>query len=217
MEEAAAEKLYAAEKLLAAIRLAIVIFNSAVYLFLMQRVSIIPWLAYTIIAGAFLYSLVVVLCEPYRRYSILLSSYFTSGLDAVFITLWILATGGIHSPFYVLWYASLTAIAFRYNCRATLLAAGLYAASDLLLFPFLGELSGHLTEATVRTGYIFALAILGGSLANETYRQTQGKVKLQHIVRRLDEEMAERQRVEEARRASETSFRLLFATLEAVA
>ena len=35
-----------------------------------------------------------------------MSSYFTSALDAGFITLWLFATGGVASPFHPLWIAS---------------------------------------------------------------------------------------------------------------
>jgi hypothetical protein len=78
-EEAATEKIYAAEKHIAVIRLAIVLFNSGVFLCVMERAGTMPWLAYLIIAASCTYSLAVLLFEPYRRFSVLLSSHFSSG------------------------------------------------------------------------------------------------------------------------------------------
>src|SRR5438874_2823303 len=125
-KEAGTEKALVAERSIAAIRVVIVGFNSLLYHFLINQSGTIPWLAYLIILMSGVYGLAVFLLEPYRHYPVMRSSYFTSITDAIFITLWIYATGGMASPFYVLLYASIIAVAFRYNSRETIIAAVIY-------------------------------------------------------------------------------------------
>ncbi|MBX9851371.1 MAG: hypothetical protein K2X86_06385 [Cytophagaceae bacterium] len=109
------EKLFGAEKNIAILRLLIVLLNVTVYTFLMNKINSIEWLAYALMIVAFIYSVFVLIFHPYKKYHLLLTSYFTSGTDAFLITLWIIATGGYESSFYVLWYASILGIAMRYT------------------------------------------------------------------------------------------------------
>jgi signal transduction histidine kinase/ActR/RegA family two-component response regulator len=182
LAEATERKAYLAEKYAAPIRVLVIALNIFVYFFVMDRTGTIPGLANSIIVVASVYSLFVLFFQPYRRFPILLSGYFTSVSDAVLITLWLLATGGIKSPFYVLWYVSIVAIALRYSYRATLLVAALYAASYLALVAALGQFNGHLTEVIVRTSYIFFVGALGGLLARETLSQTQVRIELGRLI-----------------------------------
>jgi signal transduction histidine kinase len=194
-EEAGTEKALAAERSIAAIRVMIITFNSLIYHFMIDQSGTIAWLAYLIILLSGVYGLAVFLLEPYRRYPVMLSSYFTSITDAIFITLWLYATGGIASPFYVLLYASIIAIAFRYNFRETIIAAIIYAASYLALLALLGQLAGHQSDIAVRTGYVFLIAAIGALFARETVLQTRAKFELRHLTHRLEQEMAERMRI----------------------
>src|SRR5581483_7017506 len=150
LEAAGIEKARVAERSIAAIRVLIIVFNSLTYQFLINQSGTIPWLAYLIIFMSGLYGLAVLFLDPYRRYPVMLSSYFTTVSDTIFITLWIYATGGIASPYYLLLYASIIAIAFRYNSRETLMAAAVYSASYLALLVALGQLTGHESDITVR-------------------------------------------------------------------
>jgi signal transduction histidine kinase len=171
----------------------------------------VRWLAHALIVSSFAYALAVLLFEPYRRFSALLSSRFASISDAVLVALWIVATGGFDSPFHVLRYGCLTTIAFRYNYRETLLAATLYAASYLATVAALGQLAGNGLEMTVRTGYVLIIGILAGRFARVAYRQVHDKIALRNLVARLDTEMAQRARAErelqEAKDAAEAANR----------
>jgi signal transduction histidine kinase len=194
-EEAGSEKALLAERGIGVVRVLVISFNSVLYHFMIDHAGTIPWLAYVIIFMSGIYGLAVLLLDPYRRYPVMLSSYFTSVGDAVFITLWIYATGGIASPFYVLLYASIIAIAFRYNFRETLLVAVIYAASYLGLLALLGQLAGHESDIAVRIGYVFLIAAVGALFAREMVQQTRAKFELSHLTHRLEHEMAERLRV----------------------
>jgi hypothetical protein len=147
----------------------------------MDHAGTIVWLAWTISIVSMAYALFVSIFQPYRRYRVLLSSYFTSASDASLITLWILATGGFESPFYLLWYVSLAAIAFRYSYRATLVASGIYAALYVGLLVAIGEVMGNLTDLVVRVAYIFFVGVLGGLIARESLAQTRAKVEMRDI------------------------------------
>src|SRR5439155_469275 len=127
------EKARAAERQIAIVRLFVVVMNSLVYVFLMDAVRSRPGLAHLVIAVALAYTSWVLWLEPYRRYPRLFSSTFTSVTDAVLILVWLYATGGAASPFYLLIYLSVIAVAFRYGFRQTSLAALIYSGSYLAL------------------------------------------------------------------------------------
>lgn len=204
--EAGAEKALVAERSIAVIRIAIIVFNSLLYHFMIDHARTVPWLAYLIILTSGFYGVAVLLLEPYRRYPIMLSSYFTTCSDTVFITLWIYATGGITSPFYVLLYASIIAIAFRYNSRETIVAALIYATSYIALLVTLGQFAGHESDIAVRIGYIFLVASLGALFAREAVQQTRAKFVLRQLAQRLEREIVERNRI--AAELAETQQRL---------
>ncbi len=109
--EAGAEKAFVAERNIAAIRLAVISYNSLVYHSVMDHAGTTPWLSYLLIITSAIYGAAVFFLEPYRRYPVMLSSYFTSASDAIFITLWLYATGGFESPFYLLLYVSIVSSA----------------------------------------------------------------------------------------------------------
>lgn len=174
--EPIAEKVYAAERAVASVRLAVAVFSIVIYFALPDRALTIPWLAWPTIVVALTYSLLVVVFEPYRRFPILLSSYATTAADALLIALWLVATGGVYSPFYVIWYGSVVAIAFRFDIRGSLVASTLYTVLYLAVLAALGQLSGHLFEATLRSGYMLFIAILATLLGHYAVEQERAKV-----------------------------------------
>jgi len=173
------------------IRLIVVAANSVLYWLVLDKQGTIPWLANAVIGIAALYGLYVWFAEPYRRYPILLSSYFTSLSDSALIMVWLYATGSIASPFYLLLYISMVAIAFRYPARQTLFASLVYSGSYFALLLLTGDLSGHWDEAAVRIIYIFLAAALGVGISSEFYAQTAAKLQLQEKLNQ--EERARRQ------------------------
>ena len=208
------EKAFAAEKNVSIVRTAIVIFNSLIYIFLMDQSQTIPGLAYSVIVVALLYSMYVYIAKPYHRFPVMVSSYFTSISDATLITFWLYATGGAASPFYVIWYAGIISIAFRYNIRETVFAAFVYAISYVLLLAALGELLPNLSTIMIRIGYIFFVGAMGALSARETLYQVQTKLAFQDLTQRLAQETHERKRVAED---LQRSLARLQATLEATA
>src|SRR5438067_9768154 len=181
MPNAAEEKAFAAERAVAGIRVLVIAFNSLVYQLLLPKDPRLAPLAYSIIVAANLYGLFVFVAQPYRKFPALMSSYFTSALDAGFITLWLFATGGADSPFNALWLVSVAAIAFRYGYRETMAAAALYAASYVALVVALGQLPGHGVIMTIRVAYILFVAAIGGLLARESQEQHRQKIEIRGL------------------------------------
>ncbi|HWG89277.1 MAG TPA: PAS domain S-box protein, partial [Candidatus Thermoplasmatota archaeon] len=178
-DEAVREKVSTAERVISSVRVAVIVLNSLVYLFFMDHAGTYPPLAYAIIAIASTYCVAVAALQPQRRFPVLATSYFTSITDSILITLWILATGGFESPFYVLWYASLSAVAFRYTFWATVRVSAVYMALYLGLLFAMGEATGHAAEILVRIGYLPIVGLLAGLLAEEATNQTVSKVAMQ--------------------------------------
>lgn len=184
---ASAEKAYAAEHGIAGIRALIIVFNSVVYHALVPKAGTVVWLAYGIIVTANVYGFGVLALRPYRRFPVMLSSYFTTGMDAAFITVWLFATGGVLSPFEPLWFASLAAVAFRYGSRETVVAAVAYAASNTALALATGQLGAHAMTVLVQAAYIGFVAAIGALLAHESFAQTREKVELRVLADALRE------------------------------
>ena len=186
-DEAVAERVYAAERDVATVRMAVIALNSIVYFLLLDRSLTTPWLALPVLSVAWLYGLFVCIARPYRRFPILLSSYLTVAADAILINLWLYATGGYESPFFVLFYISVAAVAYRWNGRDTMLAAAFYSASYMLLLAIDGEMAGNWAQITVRIGYVFLAAALGVLLSGEVIDQIRAKVELRKTAAALEE------------------------------
>ena len=170
-------KAYAAEKRLTGARLILIAVNTLIYATVVNKAQTIPSLAYATIGLSWIYALYIYFAEPHRRYQALVWSYFTSTADAILIALWLLATGGAHSPFYLTLYLSMIAISFRYSTRETVFAGALYMLAYGALLFFSGHISENLDFAVVRLVYIPMAAVLGGVISREIYERTAARVK----------------------------------------
>lgn len=175
--EAIGEKLYAAEHHISIARFLLVLFNSFVYVFLMDSENTIPWLAYTIIVVANSYGLLVVLYKPYARFPVIQSSYFTTISDGALTTLWITATGCVDSPFYLIWYVSVIAVAMRYSVRETFFTVVAYIALYMFLIAVDTNTQIEGFEAATRLGYIPLCGLLGIYFSREISDQLNDKLQ----------------------------------------
>lgn len=187
LDDATREKVFAAERGIAGIRVAIIVLNSLAYVLLLDPAGTVPQLALGVIVAANAYGLYVLLAKPYRRFPAMLSSYFTTALDAAFITLWLGATGGFESPFYLLWMVSVAAVAFRYGPRETIAAGAIYVVCYLGLLAAMGELAPHAAQVLVRVAYVGFTAAIGALIAGEVATQTRAKVALRDLTAALKE------------------------------
>lgn len=205
LQEALQEKIYSAEKKISRLRLVLILFNSLVYLLFMQADQF-SWLAYSVIGVANIYSLFSLVFEPYRKFSVLSNVYFTTVTDGLLITVWIMGTGFMSSPFYVIWYISLIAVAYRYSFKETVLAASAYLAMYLLVFALDSGNSVSADVLLVRLGYIPLAGMLGTYVSREISDQIdrkiqiiKGEVALKQAHRDLERKVAQRTRELSAR------------------
>jgi PAS domain S-box-containing protein len=197
---ARAEKAYAAERGIAAIRVLIIVFNTVAYSLFQDKAGTYPALAYAIIVTANVYGIGVFAFQPYKRFPVMLSSYFTSVLDAGFITIWLFATGGVASPFVALWYVSVTAVAFRYGGRETIFAAALYGLSYVAMVAAAGQLPGNGLVVVTRVAYIGFVSAVGALVAAESTVQYREKVEARALAEQL------RESEERVRRLNDAAF-----------
>lgn len=177
------EKRLVAEDRVATIRALVIAVNIVVYVAALDPSVGYPWLAWTIIAVASVYAVGVVF-RVHRWLAGFLSAWWTSAIDSVLIAGWIVATGGVHSPFYLLWFVSLVAIAFRFGTRETLGALVLYVSAYVGLVAALGQLPANLALVAVRMVYVGFVGVLAALLVGESSRLWQSKAELQRISER---------------------------------
>ncbi len=179
LPEALVEKAFAAERRLAGFRVAVIICNTILYFaFIAHRPETLPMLALVIVALSFCYALYVLIAEPYRRFPILMTSYFVSTADAVATMAWIHATGGVRSPFFLLLYLLPVGAAFRHSFGEAILASALFAGGYLGLLALRGELVANLAEVTPRIAYTFLAAGIGLLISREIVEQAVGRLEL---------------------------------------
>lgn len=180
--EAEAEKAYDAERSLGLVRAAVVLLNSVVYVAFLDHAGTNEPLAYAIVVAALSYSFVVVAFRPHERWPALTSSYVTTASDSILIVLWLAATGGVDSPFHLLWYLSLAAIFFRYDARATFLAASAYSVAYVGLGFWTGELPAAAVTVALRVGYLFLLAAIGSFVADTAMSHIREKLEMRTLM-----------------------------------
>lgn len=184
---ASERKALAAEERTGVVRFLVVVFNIVSYWLWLHPTGLgSPALAAVVAAIALVYAVFDLLFQPHRHVPVLATSAWTTFTDAVLITLWIHATGGFGSPYYVLWYLSLVAVAFRFDWRATLVAAALYSAVYVGLLAATDALAGHGVAVTIRVAYILLCGGLGAILAAESMRVFQADVVLDERARRVE-------------------------------
>lgn len=179
------QKAYVAEKNVAWVRFAVIVFNVTIYWWQLYPLGV-PWLALVITVVALGYAILVLAVEPYRKFPILVTSAWTATSDGVLIILWIHATGDFASPFYLLWYLSLFAVTFRYDWKATGVATLLYAAAYILQLAVVGQIAGNQVAISVRVAYILLQGTLGTLFARESLRFIQDRFALEQTVRETE-------------------------------
>lgn len=191
-------KAYAAERRIALVRTAVIVFNVGSYFLLLPPGTGIPWLAVAISVIALLYSVFVIAVRPYRWWPVMRAALFTALTDGVLIILWVAATGGVDSPYYLLWLLSMMAVVFRYEATATWIATGLYIASYLLLLAWQGDLVANAVDVIIRCTYIGLAGMLGALLASDSAQvfreQAQAQRDIESLKSKREREELERLR-----------------------
>lgn len=192
--EAYRERIIASERTAGGIRGLIVILNAIAYFLLVQtgffqpeQIEHHPLLAYIVLGLSFLHGAYIYLSRPGEQYPVMFVSYFGYVADIVFITLWLYATGGYGSPFFVLWYASIVLTAFRFNWRIVWATSLIYVVSYVSLVLVLSQVhtSAQITELLLRCAYIVGSGFIASLISRETLVQTREKLEMKNMARSL--------------------------------
>ncbi|MDY7228542.1 ATP-binding protein [Hyalangium rubrum] len=200
MEGALAEKVHAAEQGIALLRLLTIAAGWISYP-LLDKSHGVPWLGYLLLGLSGVYSLVIYLPESYRHRLLLQSATVTTVSDAFFVMLWLYATGGIHSPYFIVTVLSVAGVGLRFTPRETLAAALVYASAYLGLIALQGELLGHGVLVLINVLYIFLSGLLGQAVSRMVLEQLVARLELQKRLQteerlaRSETELAEAQSI----------------------
>jgi diguanylate cyclase (GGDEF)-like protein len=156
------------EALLLWVRAAVVAINSAIFLMAVNPNTPHHGEALAIVVASTAYTVCLLVFRPYLRWPIMQTSLFTTCTDSVFISVWVLATGGPQSEFYPLYYVSVASIAIRYSLRESLTAAAAYSVGYAGLSIGTGpDPFSVVVPCLIRICYLWFIAAIVGCLARE--------------------------------------------------
>lgn len=178
LEAALHKKIIAAEGYLAVVRLLIVGANVLALLLFFDTENYEFWIAWPVMIVAGIYSCFVFFFKPYIRFEVLRSSYFTTFSDGALIAVWLYATGGAESPFFILWFISLIAVAMRFSLKETVLTTLLYLCADLTIVLIDLDKDLNVSSLMVRFLYLPIFGVLGVYISKEVLAQLNDKVKI---------------------------------------
>jgi signal transduction histidine kinase len=145
------ERLRRTERFISGLRLSIVLFNSFLYV-IVSPSHAHQGLAWTIIVIATLYALLTVFWDP-AQLGPNVVPVVNMVLDNLLIAVWLYATGGYESPFFMLFYAEAAATVGRFGWKV----GGGAAVGSALLYLGVVLIDGNapLYEVAARVAYIF--------------------------------------------------------------
>jgi serine phosphatase RsbU (regulator of sigma subunit) len=176
--EAVKEKLHTAERHIAVLRLLFSVFSAVVYCLFMEPDPEFAELANFIMVGGIAYSIFVLFAEPYRTIVLFRANYFTTLADGITTALWIIATGSMDSPFYVIWYISIVSVAARFSAVETGISAIVFLLLYAVIFFYDPNSDLEAAELITRMGFIPLAGILGMYFSNEIMDQIRDKQRL---------------------------------------
>jgi len=181
---AASERIQRTERIISYIRASVVVFNSVVYLAFGPDGDRQPF-AVAVIIVALAYSAVTLFLEPKDVELSYATAFVNMLLDIVLIILWVWATGGPASPFYVLLYAEAAATVGRFGPRVGFLAAVCSSGLYLALVELDGGLSAY--HLLTRIAYIFVIVAFVAYVADVAARSEREAVEADARARSLEE------------------------------
>ena len=148
------------ERVISIVRLGVVLFNCATYLLYGDRTG--RWgAAVAVMVLAVIYAFSTVLWRDLGAEGVAGPLALTV-LDNAFIALWIWATGGYDSPYYVLFFAEAAASVTRFDLKQGI--ASMAGSALLYLGVVLLDGGGPAYQVTVRVGYIFVIGVLAAHM-----------------------------------------------------
>jgi diguanylate cyclase (GGDEF)-like protein len=162
------------EVLIARLRLLIITVNTLVFAFMLDHEGMHVRATWGIIAFGTSYAILAAVLQPFRRWQALGTSLATATLDSVAIAAFIAVTGAHESPYYLLYYLSVAAVAMRFELSQALVACFWYALLYAFVYLWSWEPSAHAAgELLLRMSYMLIIAVGVGHLAREEYQRVR--------------------------------------------
>lgn len=161
-DELVRERVSRAEREVSLLRLAAVVVNVAVSVLLVEQVTVPESHIRLILGGSVVYAGGVAVAGWSSERTGIGVGYATAATDAILIATWIYATGGLDSPFHVLWYASIAAVAYRFDILRVGVASAGYVGLYTLVAVALGQLPAGGSQLVLHGAYI---PLTGGLVA----------------------------------------------------
>jgi len=183
--------MFAAEQHIAVLRLLFSMFSAVVYLLFIDADPSYTKLAWAIMIGGNAYSLYFLIFKPYKKVSMLKTSYFTALADGAITALWIIATGWMESPFYLVWYLSIISVAARFSAAETAVSTIVYLGLYAVIFMYDKDSNLEAAELITRMGFIPLAGILGMYFSNEITDQIRDRIRITRAEAELQKAHAE--------------------------
>lgn len=163
------------EALIARLRLLVILVNSVALAFFLDTTGMQTDLAWLAVTAVWLYGVPVAVLQPYRRWRVFETGIITGVADSIATMAFIAVTGASDSPFFLLFYLSVAAIAMRFDLRQAVLASAIYAAAyGIIYFATWDASQDAFGVLGLRLAYLLFIAVGVGHLAREeNYRARQ--------------------------------------------
>ena len=137
-----------------------------------ERLSSTVW----VVAAS--YAVGVLITAPYRRVPILAWEVASNCVDWGLISIGIVATGGVHSDLYILYFLFVLAIGLRFGLREVVGGALATAAGYLTIVILTGsDWAADVASASLRMGHLLVGAIGVGFLARQAIQHARARVE----------------------------------------
>jgi PAS domain S-box-containing protein len=174
------------EKRVAFIRLTLSVFVPAIYWLGMDAINTDQNLALVATVIAVSFSSFVVFFKPYQKIKAIYYCYLASFADIVIAVLWIFATGGMNSLFFILMPLAILAIAFRSGQVHTLFSGVFFSLFYTLIF-FSGGVQEHLIPFVINVFFLLTFTIIGMIISSEIFKQTRIIIREKKYVKEIQE------------------------------
>ena|GEM_PF-1703668 len=137
----------------------------------------LPYLAF--ILGYLIYALVYLFWAPYRRFRLVTAARMAVLIDYAAVTVVLLNSGGLESPFWALWatVALTYVIRFRFGLREGVITALLFIATVELCRRIVPGTSLSMLAVLVGVGFSLVVLIAGGLLMVRSEREAIRKAR----------------------------------------
>jgi len=175
------ERIVRMEALVARLRLVVVAANTLALAFFLDTSGMQMRAAWSLVMFTWAYGLPVALLEPYRRWRVFRGSPITAGVDALAIALFVAATGAAESPFYLLYFLAIVAMAMRFELRQTIAGAVICIATYVAVYVGTAPGLDEMGLLLLRCAYMFIAAVGAGYLSREENSRSRAVEEIERL------------------------------------